>query len=299
MTHQDVLAIDAVCNLLTPEVAAARPPWSLAFMQSTFHHDASIHDGIPLTKFVDQMDEAGIEHALLIAVKAGPEYDPLSLRLPYQRIVEAVEAYPDRFSGLVGIDPIEGMKGVRELENLVTNYGFVGAHLYPHWFGLPPDSARYYPFYAKCCELDVPIQMQAGHCLRYSPDRPLVNVGRPEAIDIVACHLPELKLVAIHMGWPWVEEMIAVTFKHPNVYIGGDAYAPAYWPANFVHYINSWGKQKVIYGTDFPALTFARTRKEIDDLDLRPDSKRMLLRTNAVKLYRLNDRLRSSSTSAS
>jgi hypothetical protein len=292
MTTRDVLAIDTVCNLLTPPIAAARPSWSLEFMQWNFHHDASIKQGIPLDRFVDQMDEAGVEHALLIAVKAGPSYDPLSLRLDFRDVADAVEKYPDRFSGLAGVDPLEGMKGVKELENLVTNFGFVGAHLYPHWYGLAPDSARYYPFYAKCCELDVPIQMQVGHCLRYSADRPLVNVGHPSTVDVVACHLPELKLVGIHTGWPWVEEMIGVAYKHPNVYIGTDAYAPTYWPPNLVHYLDSWGKHKVLYGTDFPALTWKRTLQEIDDITIRAESKKLFLRENAIKLYRLEDRVK-------
>ena len=73
--------------------------------------------------------------------------------------------------------------GIKEL-------GFVGAHLYPHWFGMEPDHARYYPFYAKCCELDVPIQMQVGHCLRYSVERPLRSVGRPITLDTIACDFP-------------------------------------------------------------------------------------------------------------
>ena len=63
-------------------------------------------------------------------------------------------AHPDRFAGLAGIDPFRGMEGVRELERAVREFGFVGAHLYPHHFELAPDHAKYYPYYAKCCELD-------------------------------------------------------------------------------------------------------------------------------------------------
>ena len=41
-----------------------------------------------------------------------------------------------------------GMNGVRQLETAVKEFGFVGAHVYPHWFELPPNNAKYYPFYA-------------------------------------------------------------------------------------------------------------------------------------------------------
>ena len=65
------------------------------------------------------------------------------------------------------------MKGVRELEHAVKNMGFIGAHFYPHWFELPPDHAKYYPFYTKCCELGVPIQMQVGQSMVYATDVPM------------------------------------------------------------------------------------------------------------------------------
>ncbi len=43
--------------------------------------------------------------------------------------------------------------------------GFIGAHFYPHWFEMDPGHAKMYPFYAKCWELGVPIQMQVGQSI--------------------------------------------------------------------------------------------------------------------------------------
>jgi predicted TIM-barrel fold metal-dependent hydrolase len=179
------------------------------------------------------------------------------------------------------------MAGVRAFERAVREYGFVGGHFYPHWFELAPDHARWYPFYAKCVELDVPVQLQVGQSLVYDPTRPLKSVGRPITLDAVACDFPELKLVGIHVGIPWTEEMIAMAWKHPNVYIGCDAHSPRYWPQSFVHFINTFGQDKVIFGTDYPVLDFERTLREIDALNLRPVALEKLLRENARRLYRL------------
>ena len=233
------------------------------------------------------MDRAGVEHAFLIAVKAGSTHQKIHRRISYEHVAEMVNKYPTRFSGLAGVDPTEGMKGLRELERAVKELGFVGAHLYPHWFEMAPDHARYYPIYAKCCELDVPIQMQVGHCLRYSEERPLKSVGRPITLDTIACDFPELKLVGIHIGWPWAEEMISVAYKHPNVYIGSDAYAPAYWPQPFIRFINSWGKKKVLFGTDFPVIDPERARSDIEELTINDEARRLFLRDNAIDLYKL------------
>jgi hypothetical protein len=81
--------------------------------------------------------------------------------------------------------------------------------------------------------------------------------------------------------------MIAMSWKHPNVYIGCDAHSPRYWPASFVHYINSYGQDKVIFGTDYPVLDFERTRSEIEALGLKESVMVKLLRENARRLYRL------------
>jgi predicted TIM-barrel fold metal-dependent hydrolase len=179
------------------------------------------------------------------------------------------------------------MQGLYDLEEAVKEYGFVGAHLYPHWCELPPDHAKYYPYYAKCCELDIPIMMQVGHNLVYSRERRLPSVGRPITLDQVAIDFPELKLIGIHIGVPWTAEMISMCWKHENVYTAGDAYAPKYWPKEFVHYANSYGKHKVLFGTDWPVIDPERAVQEIEALGFRDDAKQMLMRDNALRVFNL------------
>ncbi len=129
--------------------------------------------------------------------------------------------------------------------------------------------------------------MQVGHCLRYQRDRILPSVGRPITLDRIALDFPELKLIGIHLGYPWTEEMISVAWKHENVYIGSDAYAPRHWPQPFVHYLNTWGQDKVLFGTDWPVIDPERAISEIEELEVRPGSKKKLLRENALRLFRL------------
>ena len=78
-----------------------------------------------------------------------------------------------------------------------------------------------------------------------------------------------------------------MAWKHPNVYIGSDAHSPKYWPKELVHYINSYGKEKVIFGTDFPVLDFARTIKEIEELDINEVALKKLMYENTQKIYNL------------
>ena len=283
----DIKAIDAVVNIWTDEANALRPDSNREFFTGKIGVDQSTYSGISHEEMLRRMDAAGIEVSFLVANKSGEMGLPSSSFIPYELVADAVKAHPDRFKGLAGVDPTQGMKGVKELERAVNDLGFIGAHWYPHWFDMPLNHARAYPFYAKCVELDIPIQMQVGQSLVYNPERRLRSTGRPILLDDVACDFPELVLIGIHVGIPWTNEMIAMAWKHPNVYIGSDAHGPKYWPQEFVHYINTYGKHKVIFGTDFPVLDFERTRKEIEDLGLRPESLKMFLRDNTARIYKL------------
>lgn len=279
--------IDVSANLFTPEVVASRPAWTKRFHEHKNKLPLELVEGTSVARHIEMMDEAGVERTFLIAAKIGRRGLPGSWELDTKAVVDVVQAHPDRFSGLVGINPYDGLAGLRELERLVVDYGFLGAHLYPHWFEMAPDHARYYPFYGKCAELDVPIQIQVGYCRVYTPEQPLVSVGRPGTIDVVASHLPELKVLGIHVGWPWTEEMISVADKHENVYIGTDRHAPSGWGSSLVHYLNTWGQEKVIFGTDFPVVPYDVAMNELAELEIRPEALPKLMRDNALRLYGL------------
>ncbi|MFZ0841623.1 MAG: amidohydrolase family protein [Xanthobacteraceae bacterium] len=284
-----VPAIDAVVNIWTPEALAHRPGWGPGFFVGKMNIDPALMNGLSLEQLIERMDRAGIERGFLIAHKSGRPGLPGCYHLPYGLVARAIERHPTRFRGLAGIDPYEGMNGVRALEKAVRDDGFIGAHCYPHWFDLPPDHAKYYPFYAKCVELNIPYQMQVGQSMIYAPEHRTRSVARPILLDGIACDFPELKLIGIHIGIPWHDEMIAMAWKHPNVFIGSDAHRPKYWPESFVHFINSWGQDKVIFGTDFPIIDFQRAIDDIAALDLKPEVRRKFLRENVRRIYGLTD----------
>ncbi len=154
--------IDIVCNLFTPDVVANGQTGLDEEFKAQVRMPEEIRGGVTVEDYLGRMDRAGIERSLLVAVRAGDINMRGGFELPYERVYEVCQEHPDRFSGLAGVDPFRGMQGLRDLEHAVTQLGFVAAHLYPHWCGLAPDHAKYYPYYAKCCELDIPIMMQVG-----------------------------------------------------------------------------------------------------------------------------------------
>ena len=283
-------SIDIVCNLYTPQIVDEGRTGLDEDFKIQVRMPEDMRGGVSVENYLQRMDRAGIERSLLIAVRAGDLRVQGSFEVPYEYVAEACRRYPDRFSGLAGVDPTRGMQGLRDLEVAVKEHGFVGAHWYPHWFAMPPNAAQIYPYYAKCCELDIPIMMQVGQNLVYSRDRRLPSVGRPILLDQVAIDFPDLKLIGIHVGTPWVDEMIAMCWKHENVFTAGDAYAPRYWPDPYVHYLNSYGSHKVMWGTDWPVIDPERSVAEVEELNLKPGSKKKLMRENALRVFRLPGR---------
>ena len=287
-------AIDIVCNLFTPlEVANGQTGFDADFMAKVRMPEAW-RGGVSVDDYLRMMDAAGVEHSLLIAVRAGDRHWTFSFEIPYEQVARWCRLHPDRFSGLAGIDPTRGMEQLRDLEHAVNDLGFVGAHSYPHWFSLPPDAARWYPVYAKCCELGIPIMMQVGQNLIYQKDVRLPSVARPILLDRIAIDFPELDLIGIHIGTPWVEEMIAMAWKHERVYIGIDAYAPKHLSAPLLHYMNSYGQQKVLFGTDWPVIAPGRAMDELRAHRLREEAFSAVTRENALRVFpALRARLRS------
>jgi predicted TIM-barrel fold metal-dependent hydrolase len=278
--------IDIVCNVFTPEAVRENRTGVDEDFKAQVRMPPAMRPGVSMADYLKKMDKAGIERSLLIAVRAGDLRVRGSFEVPYEMVAEICRQYPDRFSGLAGVDPTRGMQGLRDLESGVKDFGFVGAHWYPHWFAMPPNAPLIYPYYAKCCELDIPIMMQVGHNLVYQKDRRLPSVAKPILLDQVAIDFPELALIGIHIGVPWTEEMISMCWKHENVFTAGDAYAPKHWPKSYVHYANSYGKEKVLFGTDWPVIDPERAVNDVAELGLKPEAHKLMMRDNAMRVFK-------------
>lgn len=286
MTTEKRRAIDYHCNLFTPE--AVKKKYSDAFEGSKEYKRFGRHvgdiKGYTVNEFIKLMDELGIEKGVTPGWQWRSYLDGSMLWDESPELIHSVlGGYPDRFFGLVGINPMKRMEGVKELERAVKQYGFRGAHLHTHGFGLPLNDRSYFPFYAKCAELDVVAVIMVGAESAAQP----AYLAQPILLDDVAIYFPELRIVASHTGWPWVEETLNVAFRHENVFIGTAGYTPKYWPPNLIHYINSWGKGKVMWGTSFPLVDHKKSLEQIDQLGLREDAKQELLYGTAARVFRL------------
>jgi uncharacterized protein len=235
-------------------------------------------------QFVAMMDKLGIAKTFVPSFKMQSfKTKATLLSISEAEVRQLMEESGGRVGGLYGINLSRGMDAVRELEVAVKEWGFAGAHVHSYGWGVPLNHRDLYPFYAKCVELDVPVVMQSGHSAEHMPS----EMGRPIHLDDVALYFPELRIVASHTGWPWVQELIALAWKHTNLYIGVGAHAPKYWDASLVQFLNSRGQGKVLWGTDFPVVTHADSLEQVAAMQLKPSARAKLMRETALKVFRL------------
>jgi predicted TIM-barrel fold metal-dependent hydrolase len=230
-------------------------------------------------ELVAEMDAAGVDVLLLSAW-----HRPGGWVVSNDDVAEFTAAHPDRFAGLASVNLADPMAAVRELRRAVSELGFIGLRVVPWLWELPPDDRLYYPLYAACVELGIPFCTQVGHTGPLKPS----DTGRPVPyLDRVALDFPELVIVGGHIGHPWTNEMIGVVWKHDNVYLDTSAYLPRYYPAELVHFMNTYGKGKVMFGTNWPQLRHDCALAQLDGLGLTDEAREEFLARAAARVFKL------------
>jgi predicted TIM-barrel fold metal-dependent hydrolase len=148
--------------------------------------------------FIRMLDDAGVTKAVI---------GTTGMWASVEDTAAIAGEYPDRLIPFFRSSPHEGMANVKRFEQAVKEKGFKG---------LPSNHKKYYPFYAKCVELDVPARITTS--LHLYTDRPM-DLCRPSNLDEIACDFPELTIVAGLGGWPWIAELVAVARRHRNICI--------------------------------------------------------------------------------
>jgi uncharacterized protein len=223
---------------------------------------------------LDQMDKHGIERAM-IGVGIG-EADAR----------RALKEHPDRFFGSFEVNPNQGMEGVRALVRAYEELGIKAATAFPAGLcpQVPINDKKFYPLYAKCVELNIPICICAG------VPGPRVPMAAQDVtlLDEVCWFFPELRIVTRHGCEPWTDLAVKLMLKWPNLYYSTSAFAPRHYPKEIVDYANTRGADKVMYAGYFPmGLSLERIFRELPEVPLRDPVWPKFLRENAMRVFRL------------
>jgi uncharacterized protein len=263
------LAIDAWLNPSTG-ISTHRPEFLVRVAREYFHREKEIFAQTPIEDLLRQMDESGVERAVITMDANAPA-----------PIHEIAKAFPGKFLCAAVIDPTAGMGALRQIDQLATRFDLKLVRMIPFLINRPPNDKVYYPVYAKCIELGIPVSVNTG-----IPGPPMpAEPQRPLYLDEVCLFYPELRLIMAHGADPWWGEAIRLLLKYPNLFMMTSAYAPKYLPPELIQFMNTRGQDKVLFASDHPVLSFERCLAEAEDLPLREGVLEKYLRGNALRVF--------------
>jgi predicted TIM-barrel fold metal-dependent hydrolase len=232
------------------------------------------------------MDQYGYDKLVICCTKMWSYYWHHKLIVDYSvdMVGQIVQEAKGRVIGGAGYNPFRIEESLRDIERGVKEYGFKYVWFHPISFGLSPNDRRCYPCYAKCNELGIPVGVQVGQSAEVLPS----DVGHPMEMDAVAIDFPNLKINLSHTGWPWTDEWCSMLWRHPNVYGDISAYFPKTLDERLIRFMDGGrGRDKVLFGTN--GISLIRCLEEFRQMPLKDETKRMVLRENAIRFLGLED----------
>ena len=201
--------------------------------------------------------------------------------------LDAIRRHPDRFFGSYQANPNRGMDEVRTIVKMHRDYGIKAVTAFPSGIcpQVPIDDKKWFPIYAKCVELDLPICI----CVGVPGPRLPMAPQKVELLDEVCWFFPELKIVMRHGAEPWTDLAVKLMLKYPNLSYSTSAFAPRHYPRAIIDFANTRGADQVMYAGYFPmGLSLERIFRELPDVPFRDHVWPKFLRENAIRAYKLD-----------
>ncbi|HSD16271.1 MAG TPA: amidohydrolase family protein [Thermomonas sp.] len=167
--------------------------------------------------------------------------------------------------------------------------------------GHRPDDPRYEPYFALAEELDVPVGLHMGEGPPAAARFPgyetyRVDVGQPLLLENMLRKHPKLRIYVMHYGSPFVDQMIAMMFTYPNLYVDVSCNNWAFPRTQFhdalKRMVDAGLGKRILFGSDQMNWPDA-IGEAIASIETAPflsaEQKRDILYNNAARFLRLSD----------
>ncbi len=208
-----------------------------------------------------------------------------------EEIAEEAAKHRDILIPFASIDPAKGRMGAREARRLTEHFGMRGFKFHPTMQGFYPNDRSAYVLYEAIAEAGVPALFHTGQTgvgagMRGGMGMRL-KYSNPIYLDDVAADFPDMTIILAHPSFPWQEEALSVATHKPNVYIDLSGWSPKYFPPILVRYANTLLRHKVLFGSDWPAITPDRWLADFADIDVKDEVRPLILKENARRVLNL------------
>lgn len=172
------------------------------------------------------------------------------------------------------------------LTEAVEHLGLAGLTLDPGFLSPPryADDPIFEPLYRRCAELGKPVMITySGHA---GPD---IGYADPVRLDRVAAAFPDLAIVVVHAGWPWLPQIFGVAFRRPNVFLSPDMYIVNMPGAHmFVEAANGVLGDRILFGSSYPFIPLHDAVEYYSALPFKRDVLRRVMGENSARLLGLD-----------
>ena len=189
------------------------------------------------------------------------------------------------------VDPRKGPAAVETARRLIEDHGVRGFKFHPTVQGFDPSDPAYAPLYAALEDAGVVALFHTGQT-GIGAGMPggrgfRLGLSNPMLLDGVAADFPRLQIIMAHPSVPWQDEALSVATHKHNTWIDLSGWSPKYFPESLVRAANSYLKDRVLFGTDFPLLTPERWFTDAEKTALKPEVMPGILKNNAARLLGL------------
>ena len=155
MPEDTIKAIDCWVNPNPPEIAATK--WAPKHMkvvgERVFKNLDLLTGGTSVEQMVDEMEAAGIDKGIITSSLSG---------VPVEMMLDVLNRYPKHFVGSMGVDGNKGMETVRLIDSVVRNNNVQLIRIVPDMTNTAINDKSWWPVYAKCAELGIPVSVTVG-----------------------------------------------------------------------------------------------------------------------------------------
>lgn len=171
--------------------------------------------------------------------------------------------------------------------------------------GLTLDDLSYDPYFALAEQLDVPVGVHLGegppggaHLLGGGgpPSAYRVRLGSPLQLEEVLIRHPKLRVYVMHYGSPFVDEMIAMLYSHPQIYVdiaqNNWGFPRDHFYAQLKRLVDAGFEERILFGSDqmiWPRTIEVAIRTVEGAPFLSEKQKRDILYNNGARFLRLSE----------
>lgn len=172
------------------------------------------------------------------------------------------------------------------------------AEISAQYRGMAPDHPSLEPFYAMAERLAVPVGIHMGYGAPGGPywayPKYRASLGNPLLLEELLTRHPKMRVYVMHAGMPMTDEMIALMFSHPQVYVDISADNWGVPRADFHYHLKrlvdaGYGK-RIMFGSDqmiWPQTIEVAVESITGPPFLFDEQKRDILYNNAARFLRL------------